>query len=913
MTRTLTRVGFMTTALFLSLSFPAVTSTTPTPTSHAKSHPTRRGARLEQTLARLPARFEANAGQADARVKFLSRGAGHTLMLTAEGATLALRADDVRKARAARGESVHPQNADAPSFRLVGMKFVGANTRAQVTGEGPLAGRVNYFVGRDASRWRAGVETFASVRYRELYKGVDLVYHGGDGDRLEYDFVLAPGADHRSIRLRFDGAERLTLGAGGELLLHTKSGTIRQSAPVIYQQRGGARLEVAGRYELRGPREVGFRLGEYDKSLPLVIDPVLVYSTHFHYAYEMTVDGAGGVYVVGTAYDAVYGRYPVTPGAFQTTLRGSSDAFVAKLNPEGTELSYLTYLGGADNADTGVEMGQDIAVDAAGNAYVTGLTHHRDFPVANAFQPAHGGGGSDGFVAKLNPSGSALVYSSYLGGSDNDWSDSVAVDAAGSAYLLGHTSSNNFPTRDAAQPVRGGGDDFFVTKVAPGGAALVYSTYLGGDSMEVSYLGDLAVDAAGAAYVAGTSYSFNYPVTPGAFQPATKTPNGAFNSDLVVTKIAPGGSALAYSTYLGGGDIDFAHAVAVDAAGQAHVAGTTTSTDFPTLNALHTTARNPYGNGFLAKLNAAGTALVYSTYLSGTPKRLCGPSRLDSGALIACGGDGAAGVATDAAGNAYVTGYTVSDNFPTPSGNALQARLSGFGDGFLIKLRPAGQSLYSTYLGGSSFDEIADVHADAAGKLYLFGYTSSDDFTTVSAYRDGAARERDPLLGSFVAKLSETDAPPGTRRVRFGSASYTIGEGGGSVIVGVTRAGDLSSAVEVGYSTGDDGAHERSDYTTARGTLRFAPGESSKSFAVSVTNDNSVEGDETINLTLHDLRGPAAFASPSSAVLNIADDDAQSSAANPIELVPVLRPPALPRLPRARARRAQLAVLGRAR
>ncbi|HEX8354327.1 MAG TPA: SBBP repeat-containing protein, partial [Pyrinomonadaceae bacterium] len=339
-----------------------------------------------------------------------------------------------------------------------------------------------------------------------------------------------------------------------------------------------------------------------------------------------------------------------------------------------------------------------------------------------------------------------------------------------------------------------------------------------------------------------------------------------------------------YSTYLGGADIDFAHGVAVDAAGQAHVVGSTLSKDFPTRNALHAAARDPYGNGFLAKLDAAGTALVYSTYLSGTPKHSCGPRGLYD-IIVACGGESASAVATDAAGNAYVTGNTISEDFPAPV-DALQPSLNGYMDAFVIKLDPAGRALYSTYLGGSSADDGADIHADAAGTVYLFGHASSDDFPTVNPYRDGFARDADPLLSSFVARLSGADAPGGASLVRFDSAAYSVGEGGGSVRVGVTRAGDLSRAVEVDYSTGGDGADERADYTTARGTLRFEPGESSGSFTVSVTDDNSVEGDETLGLTLHNLRGEAVLAAPSNALLTIADDDEHPSTVNPVDSSP---------------------------
>ena len=887
MTRTLTRIGVLLAVLLLSLMMLSGTSPGPATTTSAKAKANAPAVRLEQSLTRLPAGFEVNAGQADARVKFISRGAGHTLMLTSEGATLALRTGDVRKegaiaatSRRAPGENASGRRAHAPSFQLVGMKFVGANTRAEVAGEGRLDGRVNYFVGRDPTRWRAGLSTFSSVRYRELYRGVDLVYHDGGGNRLEYDFVLASGADYRPIRLRFDGADRLSLGEGGELLLHTKTGTIRQSAPVVYQERGGARHAVAGRYVLRGSREVGFQLGEYDRSLPLVIDPVLVYSTYFLTASEMAVDASGNVYVAGTA-ESFAGDFPVTPGAFQQTRRGRSDAFVAKLDASGTALSYLTYLGGrCCDPSLGSEDARGLAVDAAGNAYVTGITLSSDFPVVNAFQPTSGAG-ADGFVAKLNANGSALIYSSYLGGKGIESGGGIALDATGAAYIVGGTDSSDFPLKNALQLTQKGSQDFFVTKVAPDGKSLEYSTYLGGNGFELGFLAHIAVDAAGAIYVAGGSTSLDYPVTPGAFQQTAKPPDVAQTFEAVLTKIAPGGATLVYSTYLGGNGRDIAYGVALDAAGQAHVVGETNSTDFPTQNALVPTARDPGGNGFIAKLNAAGTALVYSTYLSGTPKRLCGSAGLVD--LFPCSGEAALAVATDTAGNAYVTGNTVSGDFP-PTEGAVQPTLKGFSDAYVLKLSPTGQALYSTYLGGNSYDAGTDIHVDSAGTIYLLGNTASDDFPTVNPFRDGSERTffSGPYHG-FVAKLSEADAVGQRSLVHFESAAYVVGEAGRFARVSVTRSGDLSQEVSVDYSTSDGAASERTDYTTARGRLSFAPGEAVKTFDVLVTDDLAVEGDESLALTLHDLRGVAVLAAPAAATLTIADDDEHPSASNPID------------------------------
>jgi hypothetical protein len=880
-------VSLLTLALLLGLTPPPARAIAPSRVTPAAAPVNKPGAKkgVKKALAQLPSFFEESTRQVDGGVRFISRGARHTLALGAGGVTLALRrgggqeGSGVASPVRAPGENARGRRAPEPSYQLVNMRFVGANPRPEIAGVGALEAKVNYFVGRDASKWRTGLRTFAGVRYRELYPGIDLVFHGGgDGSRLEYDFVLAPGARPRDVRLTFDGADRLSLGQDGALLLHTKAGTISQSAPVIYQEINGARREVAGGYVLRGRREIEFRVGEYDRSAPLVIDPVLVYSTYFFTAAEMAVDPAGAVYVVGTA-EAFAGDLPATPGAFQTTRRAENDAFVAKLDPTGTSLSYLTYLGGSAGDPIGSERGNSIAVDAAGNAYVTGFTFMTDFPVKGAFQTASGGS-SDGFVAKLNPTGSALVYSSYLGGNNSEWSSGIALDAAGAAYLVGGTNSTNFPVKNALQPTKKAGEDFFLTKVAPDGASLEYSTYLGGTDYDTGYDARVAVDAAGAAYLAASTYSRDYPTTPGAFQQTAKTPDGFFSGDVVVSKVAPGGASLAYSTYLGGTRSESTFGVALDAAGQLHIAGMTDSEDFPTQNAVYPTARDPRGNGYLTKLNAAGTGLVYSTYLSGTPRDVC-RSRVFS-ELVVCGGEYASGVATDAAGNAYVTGNTISADFPAPA-DSFQPGPNGDSDAYIIKLNPAGQTLYSTRLGGSSGDGGADIHADSAGGVYLLGYTSSDDFPTVNPYRDTQRAVYDPLYGSFLARLSEADISGQTSRLHFDSAAYSVGEAGHVVQVHVTRAGDLSQEISVDYSTGDGTATERADYTTARGTLRFAPGEVVQTFNVSVTDDRTVEGDESLSLSLHNLRGAAAFDAPASARLTIHDDDEHPVASNPLD------------------------------
>ena len=862
----------------------AVGTSRPTPESK-NTHGTKQP--FEESLTQLPSVFEEHGGQAGGRVKFVSRGARHTLLLGAEGVTLALSKGGGKEGSGpvphgrAPGENASGRRAPEPPYQLVNMRFVGANPRAEVAGEGELKGKVNYFVGRDSSKWRAGLRTFKGVRYRELYPGVDLVFHGGGGGtQLEYDFVLAPGADPRDVRLRFEGADRISLGKDGELLLHTSEGTVTQNAPVIYQQTGGERRAVEGGYVLRGRREVGFRVGMYDPTRTLVIDPVLVYSTYFLNAYSMAVDAAGAVYVVGTA-GFFQPDYPITPGSYQPTRRGRSDAFVAKLNPSGSGFSYVTYLGGGGAPQSGIEEdGKSIAIDAAGNAYVTGRTYSPDFPVVNAFQTSFGGI-SDSFITKLNADGSALVYSSYLGGKFEDSGGNVAVDAAGAAYLVGITNSTDFPLKNALQTERKGPYDFYVTKVAPGGAVLEYSTYLGGTGFELGSLADIAVDATGAAYVGGSTDSGDYPVTPGAFQETAKTDEqGVRSTEGVVTKIAPGGAALVYSTYVGGSQAEYGYGLALDALGQAHLVGHTTSIDFPTQNALAPTARNPYTNGFITKLNAAGTALVYSTYLSGTPKRLCGVTNIIL--FDSCSGEAAFAVVTDVAGNAYVTGNTISGDFP-PSSEALQPNLKGFSDAYVLKLSPAGAALWGTYLGGSSFDTGSDIKLGPGGLIYVLGSAPSEDFPTVNPLHEGRVMDYNQPFNHFLAKISEAEPDGQTSRVRFDAATFNVVESARTVQVGVTRTGDLSGEVSVDYSTSDGAATDRSDYTTARGTLRFAPGEAAKSFHISLTDDRVVESDEWLALTLHDLRGNAVFVAPASAQLIIGDDDEHPGTTNPID------------------------------
>jgi beta-propeller repeat-containing protein len=735
---------------------------------------------LSDVYGHLPVSFEANNGQTDPRVKFLSRGRGNALFLTPTEAVFVVGSAPQPRQSQLSNERGRETQGGGPGA-VLRMAFVGASPTPRVVGRDELPGKANYFVGNDRAKWRTNVPTYARVHYEQLYPGIDVVYY--DNQRqLEYDFVIGPGADPNKIVLSFLGADSLEVDAQGDLVIHTAAGAIRQRKPVIHQEVNGVRQEIAGGYVVKGARLVSFRVAAYDASRPLVIDPVLFYSTYLGGSADdqgnaIAVDTAGNAYVTGTTSSA---NFPTTAGAFQPTFRGGvgctgflngpTDVVVAKVSPTGSGLVYSTYLGGS----TGSESGLGIAVDTLGNAYVAGGTCSTDFPTtAGAFQTTYGGGNSNGFVTKLNAVGSGLVYSTYLGVSSR--STAIATDAVGDAYVTGITNSTSFPTTAGAFPTTygGGGSDGFVTKLNPLGTALVYSTYLGGNGDEGT--AGIAVDTAGNAYVTGDTLSSNFPTTPGAFQTVRRG-----ISDVFVTKLNPTGTGLVYSTLLGGSGGEDGLAIAIDAAGNAYVTGDTNSTDFPTVFAFQPAFGGGVLDAFVAKLNPIGTGLVYSTYLGGV------------------GFDRGLGVAVDTAGNAYVTGFTGSTNFPTVS--AFQPTFGGGSfDAFVTVVNPSGMGLiYSTYLGGIGDDFANGITIDTlpSPNVYVAGSTSSTNFPTTTggfqtSYGGGP-------FDAFVAKITQAVLPP----------PPTVGKvtGGGTVTVsgGIANFGFIVQAQSTSGPIGGD-------------------------------------------------------------------------------------------------------------
>lgn len=695
--------------------------------------------------------FVPNQGQFAPAVRVAARALGGQAFFTTTGVTLSLPAE-APAATAGVASTRHQRRAvPAASRALVRLSFDGANRGTTVAPLARQPGVVNYLLGDDPARWRTGVPTYASVVYRELYTGIDLRYDGTDSN-LKATYLVASGADPGRIRWRYDGAETVAVDKHGRLEIRLAgagghSRTLVERAPVAWQDIAGRRVAVSVAFALAADGAAGFRLGAYNSSAPLVIDPTIEYSTYLGGSNEdigtdIAVDGDGNVYVAGTTISR---DFPAT-GAFDPSFNDEcaniedqivncGDLFVTKLNPAGTALVYSTYFGGS-----GDDEHASLAVDAQGNVLLAGSTASKNLPTKNALQPAlrrtdcpvgDQSFCTDLFVAKLNPSGNGLVYSTYLGGSDEDLLyGGVAVDAAGGAYVTGLTRSIDFPLANPFDAT-GSGGDAFVAKIDANGS-LAYSTYLGGSSFGTIGIG-IAVDAAGSAHVTGTTESGDFP-TKNALQPSCAVSANGMCADVFVTKLNPAGNGLVYSTFLGGGrglgeysSTEKAAGIAVDRSGQAYVAGSTSSPDFPLRNALQPECRIGFdrtcGEAFIAKLTTGG-ALVYSTYFGGSE------------------GDTANDVAVNAAGEAYLSGGTRSSDLPIldPVLSSCRQQFGRCGDSFVAKLSADGKALrYSTYM---------RAFAIAAGGGYVY----------VTGSTDATLPTRNPLQPSLAGTFGATDA-----------------------------------------------------------------------------------------------------------------------------------------------------------
>jgi hypothetical protein len=794
-----------------------------------------RGARREAARSRwaslygkLPLRFEAVQGQSDGKVKYLARGAGYALFLSDGEAVMRL-------------ERSSGMNRPGMASAVLRMKVVGGDGRAEAKGERELEGKSNYFIGRDQGGWRTGVATYGQVRYRGVYHGVDLVYYGNQ-EQLEYDFVVGPGGRPEKIEMQIaeEGATRrgLEIGRDGDLVVKVEGGEVRFHRPVVYETgsaeagsgTGAAeRVAVDGRWVLKGRNRVGFEVGSYDRRKTLVIDPALSYSTYLggsgsDYGYNMAIDASGNAFVVGTTASSNFPTHnPLQP------YGGNTDTFVAEINPTGTGLIYCTFLGGK-----GTDFASYMALNSAGNVYVVGRTGSSDFPVTAGSYQTVLGGHTNGFVTELNPTGSALVFSTFIGGSVDDQINTITLAPSGNIYVAGWTASTNFPTTPGAfQTTYGGRTDAFVSELASSGSSLVYSTLLGGGNNDNRAFG-IARDVSGNAYVVGYTSSKSFPTTPGAFQ----TTYGGGANDAFIAEVNPTGSALVYSTYLGGTGIDFLWADAVDSKGGIYFTGQSSSPNYPvTAGAFQATCPGTCTSNHvvIGKLNPLASKLSYSTFLGGS------------------GEEEAYALAIDSAGDAYVTGRTSSVNFPTTPGAFQPSKSTGF-DAFVTEINPAGTSLiYSSFLGGNSTETGLGIATDKLGNAYVIGRTYSSTFPTTA----GAIQTTfgGGIKDAFVSKFPLAD-PAWPRTLDFGN--LTLGSSSSPRNLTFSNTSlftiNISSIAIAGTAAGDFSQVSTCGATLAAGTsctvsVTFTPTAAGiRTAAVNIVDD-APNSPQTVSLT----------------------------------------------------------------
>ena len=734
-----------------------------------------RKAEVKARYGQLPLAFEPNVGQTDKRVRYLARGGGYTIFLTGDKTVLKL------SDREQLGEKPKAMQKQSSSSDVIALHFRGSNLSPQVSSLDELPGKSNYFTGQDPAQWRTDVSQYGKVTMAEFYPGIGLTYYG-KGRQLEQDWVVSPGADPDRIEIDVEGARKLSLASNGDLRLTLSNGELRWHKPVIYQRAGSSQNDhtpVSGGFMLAGDR-VRFRLGPYDLTKPLIIDPVLVYSSYLggssvDHANAVAIDSAGDAYIAG---DTSSLDFPVTTGVLQSSCAPDfagiceRSAFVAEINPTGTAELYSTYLGGGSNSAVTPNASQvafGIAVDSAGDAFVTGQTTSIQFPVQNAYQSTCVLDANnvcfDAFVSVIKAGGSALLYSSYLGGSGVDSGNAISIDGSGNAYIGGQTASTDFPVTAGVVQSKCGTDgqcnsssgtlqpDAFVAKIntrASGASSLVYSTYLGGSGAD--YGTSIAIDSSLNAYVTGSTLSTDLPATKGAFQSSCKLDSTSVcEGEPYVAELNPTATGLVYLTYVGGsggGGLDTAHGLALDSSNNAYVVGQTGWTDFPVTSGAFQTSCGTDGqcnpvNGvptphvFVSKLNSAGSALVYSTYLGGS------------------GYDFATSVSVDGSNVPYVVGGTYSSDFPVANATSSGGVLAGGEDAFVTALNSQGTGLImSTYLGGTGNDVGNGIARDASNNVFVTGSTDSTDFPTMGPFQATNKGQTD----AFVTEISSVTA-----------------------------------------------------------------------------------------------------------------------------------------------------------
>jgi hypothetical protein len=782
--------------------------------------------RVRAAMGALPLAFEANQGQIDPQVKYMARGNGYTLFLTNDDAVFAVHspsasANAAGKFRPAKSgpRKEHAGARSEEKSAAIHMRLVGGNSGPQIAAGSELPGRINYYTGNDRTNWHEGVKQYSAVTYREVYPGVNLAYHG-QRPQLEFDFVVSPGASAAPIDLGFKGASKIATDAAGNLVLSSAAGNVLLHKPVAYQEKDGQRQLVDASFRKSGANQVGFVVGAYDHSRELVIDPTLSFASYLggsadDEAYAIALDGSGDIYVTGETNSPTFGGQSAGP---------NFDVFVSEFDTTASSLVYTSIFSG-----TGDCSGNAIAVDASNDAYIGGSATS-GFPTTGGHQTTFGGGTLDGFVTKLASSTGTLLYSTYLGGNGRDVVNGIAIDKASppNVYVAGDTFSTNFPGTGSStiqSSLTGTDDNAFVAELNGTTTAVTYSTYLGGSSFNLATA--IALDSSNNAYITGLTGSSDFPVIPasGALQGTL----GGGGQDGFVAEINAAGSALVYSTYLGGSGVDAGAAIAVDAAGEAYVTGSTASSNFPTQNAAQTALGGGSAtNAFVTKLNAGGTALVFSTYYGGNED------------------DAGTDIALDGFGDAFITGRATSSNYPVSNG--FQSTLSGSSDAIVTEFSNTGFVEYSSFLGGPGTENgvggldaqgaIGGIAVDSSNNVYLAGDTSStSNLATTGAYQTayghGAADAFVAKVGPAAADFSVAASP--------GSVSVSSGQTTSAIAVTVASV-NSSFGQAVTLSCGSLPAHASCQFTSASVTPGGAssPGTSSVTISTSASSSASL-------------------------------------------------------------------------